>query len=114
MTTTYLIGTPIDWTNGTGAMPASTVTLPANPQRVWFYVQNQDTTALSVTYTAQKASDGTATTVKFYVPVAASSGAAGGVEVRSGDGLLAGQIVVTGTSSSKVAIVELVNSTTAD
>ena len=113
-TPVYSIGVPIDWTNGTGAFSGTTVTLPANPQRVWFYVQNQDTTAVSVTYTTQKNSDATATTTKMYVTAAGSSGAAGGVEERHGFGLISGQIVVTGTNASKVAIMELVNSTSAD
>ena len=108
----YTYGTPIDWTNGTGAFSSTTITLPANPQRFWFFVQNQDTTAVTVSYTVQKQSDGSATTAKIYVAPGASSGSAGGIETRNSDGLIAGSIVITGTSGSKVAILEIVNSTT--
>lgn len=107
MTVAYQIGTPIDWTSGTGQFPVGgSITLPANPNRKWFYVQNQDTTDVSVQYVAQKASDGTTTTATFHLSVAASAGLAGGIEERT-HSVITGQIVVTGTSTKKVVIVDL-------
>ena len=93
-------------TNGTGQMPASTVSIPADQQRRFLYVQNLDTTALSVTIATVKQSDGTTTTSTIPLAAAPSAGAAGGGVLRCTlyDFVFTGAVTVTGTSGKQAII----------
>lgn len=102
----HTVGIPTDWTNGTGVFPAGTVTLPANPKRRGFYVQNQDVGTIEVRYTAQKQSDGTACTVSILLGSGGSTGSQGGSDEQF-NFYIVGQIDVIGSSGAKVAIADL-------
>lgn len=103
----YVVGVPVDWTNGTGVFPSGTVTLPSNPKRRGFYVQNQDVGTIEVRYSAQKQSDATPSTVSIFLGSGGSSGSQGGVDEQF-KFYITGSISVIGTIGTKVAIAELV------
>jgi hypothetical protein len=102
-------GLPIDWTKGTGVLPAGgIITIPANAQRKLLYVQNADTTALTVGLTGVSAADDT-TVATPAIPLAAASAAgnAGGVFDRHfGNFVPLGPIVITGTAGKQLVAIE--------
>jgi hypothetical protein len=102
-------GTPTDWTNGTGTFSSGTISIPANPARKVFYIQNQDAGTVTVTIAAVKASDGSATTASYLVASGGASGSQGGSDERSSFAgfVPLGAITITGTAGQKVCVLEI-------
>lgn len=102
-------GLPVDWTNGTGVLPAGgVITIPANKNRKWLYVQNLDITALTVGLASVEAIDfATASTPTVPLPAAATAGAAGGALDRTLTNFMPlGAITITGTAGKQVVALE--------
>ena len=101
-------GTPVDWTNGGGTLTGATTSIPLNNSREYFKAQNCDTTAMSVTVTTKKASDGTATTTVIPLAVASAAGKGDGgvLEFKRDSYIPLGAIVVTGTSGKQAVVLE--------
>ena len=102
-------GQPIDWTNGTGVFSGSgaqSITIPANTNRKWIKIQNQDVGLVTVAYASVEATDGvTPSTPVIVLAAASASGGAGGTEERTLYSYVPlGAITVTGTGGQKVAI----------
>lgn len=105
MTLSYAPGVFIDWTDGAGKFATDTITIPADLNRRVFLVQNRDTTDVTVTFVAQKSSDGAACTITETIAPGVASGSQGGGDERSYTGAgVQGQIVVTGTTDAKVLV----------
>jgi len=97
---------PTDWTNGAGTTSAGgTITVTAEPYRQGIYVQNLDTTALTIVLPAVKASDGTSTSGTISLAPAGSAGAAGGVFNSYVTGFFtSGPFTVVGTANKQCAV----------
>ena len=100
-----------DYTNGTGTLGAGgQITIPDSPNRSWLFIQNQSAVTIPVTYSAVKASDGTATTATLLLAASgAGSGTQGGAEERSFTSFIpTGAVVVgsgAGTANAQVMVV---------
>ena len=102
----FASGPATDWTNGTGVFPAGgVITVLANTERQWFYVQNRDLGEVTVAYATQYANGLGSSTEIISLNPASASGNGGGTEERGTLTFLPeGQIVITGTAGQKVAI----------
>src|SRR5258708_38718041 len=101
-------GLPIDWTTGTGVFPGgASIPVPANKDRKWLFVQNQDLGTVQIQLSSVKASDGTTATVTLYLAPGAASGSQGGANENTLFGFLPlGAVTVVGISGQKVAVLE--------
>lgn len=97
---------PTDWTNGTGTTSAGgTLTVTAEPYRQGIFVQNLDTTALSIVIPATASTSGASSSATISLAVAGSAGAAGGVFNSYVSGFLtSGQFTVVGTANKQCTV----------
>jgi hypothetical protein len=105
-------GLPHDWTEGSGVFPGTGVITIPNPgaqglTREWLYVQNQDTTPVTVSITCALNDGSTTTFGKISLGAASIKGGQGGsYEQPHGRQAVSGPVVITGTAGNNVCVME--------
>jgi hypothetical protein len=97
-------GIPIDWTNGTGVIPAGGIQVAAEPYRQGIFIQNQDVGAVEIAFNCVGPT-GTPTVVSVTLAPAGTAGAQGGAFDSSVSGFLVNAAFsVTGTTGKQVVV----------
>ena len=99
-------GTATDWTNGTGTFTAGTISLPADNDRQWLYVQNRDVGEVTIQYSGNYANGSSGVFSPIALNGASQSGYAGGSEEREATVFMParGAVTITGTAGQKITV----------